>query len=91
MKPNICVHSINWLEPAEPNKEIPYNHCIGITPFGEIVITWKEWKEFHSYEVEGMPWDSCLWFHGNSLKEAKALAQDEYDRVVLTAVYQDLD
>lgn len=42
---------MNWSEEKEANKEIPYTHIICDTPLGRIVIDWKGWKAFPSYDI----------------------------------------
>jgi len=35
------VKRIEWSEEFKANKECRYNHCIGKTPLGDFLITWK--------------------------------------------------
>lgn len=64
---------MNWTEETEATKEIPYSHVKCQTPIGRVIITWKNWKENPSYDVEL----NNDWI-GNSfdLDSAKSLAKN---------------
>ena len=81
--------SLRWSEPRKPTATgpggnwIPYNHVVSEIAVGEILITWKAWKDpiFASFYVEfpeGWPWGGAY----DSLEEAKQGAQLTYDSVV---------
>lgn len=46
---------INWTHERAPNDEVRYNHIIGNTMFGRILITWKGWKELFDGTVDEFP------------------------------------
>lgn len=75
--------NIKWSDPAPPGQIVidgfsqtcHYDHCIGTFAWGEILITWKECKQYPKYEIEkisGIP-DSHpgIWTTHDSLNEAK--------------------
>lgn len=43
---------MNWSEPKPPTKGISYyDHITCETPFGQLKIEWKGWKEGDGYDV----------------------------------------
>jgi len=77
------IKPLKWTDPQPANSEISYSHVISETPFGRIVITWKGWKEYASYDIEEVPWNSYstndIWYNcGADLEHAKQLAEEEY-------------
>lgn len=50
------INLIQWSEALEPSATCPYNHVQGKSPFGDLLITWKGWKERPEYELEQAPW-----------------------------------
>jgi len=66
-----------WTEPSKPNNACPYDHTTAETPFGEYLISWKSWKDYPGYGV-----DFCENYvaFGDTLEEAKNLAQADFDR-----------
>ena len=80
---------LQWTDPTPPTTGVCfYDHVIAKTPFGEIRITWKSWKERPSYDVE-MPFDwsnddRLLW--ADDLEEAKEMAQQAWEKLVTRAV-----
>jgi len=65
---------MNWTEPKPPTEgESNYDHVRLQTPLGEIIITWKSWKESPSYDIEiGFgEWIGCEY----SLEDAKEKAE----------------
>lgn len=49
------IKAIEWSDVQKPSNGINYDHCIGYTPLGEFVITWKSWKERPDYDIEVTP------------------------------------
>ena len=43
---------MNWTDPQPPTTNVGYNHVKLSTPLGEILITWKGWKERPDYGIE---------------------------------------
>ena len=80
LKPNLV-----WSEPSPPNGDDCFcDHVKAITPFGEIMITWKSWKEHPSYDVEH-EWDGP-WPYGDTLQEAKDEAQKMFAEKILQSL-----
>lgn len=81
------VKPIEWSDAQLPNKEINYNHVVGKTPLGDILITWKAWKEDPYYTIDESPFG---WLNGGySLGDAKQVAQDAYGELVLSCLIPD--
>lgn len=68
---------LTWTDPSEPNEACPYDHTKAETPFGAYLIEWKSWKDYPGYSVELR--DEFI-ATGDSLEEAKELAQADFDR-----------
>jgi len=69
---------LKWAEPKPPTKgSHPYDHVTAQTPFGEILITWKSWKDYPSYCVDTHPIPG--YFHAaDTLEDAKKKAEQDY-------------
>ena len=71
--------TLEWIEPAKANSEVPYNHVIAQTPFGRILVTWKEWKDYPCFTIDAHPLEPVVCVRGFSdLDDAKAEAEDQY-------------
>jgi hypothetical protein len=64
---------LNWTEPQEANYAVSYNHVKASTAFGDILITWKGWKEYPEYFIEEHPIND--YYCGSTLADAKAHAE----------------
>jgi len=75
------IKPIKWTDEQQPNDECAYTHVKGTSPLGDFLITWKGWKEWPSYDVEGSPWG---WLDsGSDLQDAKNIAKKEYESRIL--------
>lgn len=75
------MYEIQWTPISEPTEEIRYHHVIAHTPFGWFLITWKGWKLYDSYVVDGTPWGD--WYASfSTLDEAKMACGAEFNRRV---------
>jgi len=71
--------ALEWSDALPPNQGVPYNHQKADTPLGEIVVSWKSWKDHHDAEWEA-PWGSGGF--GLSPDECRADAErDLADRI----------
>jgi len=77
------VKRIEWSEEFEANKECRYNHCIGKTPLGDFLITWKGWKSYGSVDVEENPFNDLeYWFSAFDLQEAKEYCEEMFAKKI---------
>jgi hypothetical protein len=74
------IPEIAWTSPRKPNQDVSYDHIIGKTPFGRILITWKGWKEGDQHvSIDEFPGND--FFVGcSSVDEAKEIAYKEWCR-----------
>ena len=83
--PTPVVAALRWSEPRKGDgKEFFQDHCLATCSLGVYTIEWKSWKgEDDGHVVDStLGWVGC----GCSLDEAKALAQADYERRVLSAL-----
>ena len=85
---DILVKNLVWSEVFEPNEEkCRYNHIFTKTVFGEILITWKGWKEYDNYYIE-FPFEWAFFNieqpYFNSLENAKNFVQDTWNNHILS-------
>ena len=76
------IKKLLWTDPQEPNNELCYHHVISTTPFGDITIDWKGWKDYPSYDVA---MDFVLYEHFgsyDSLDEAMAEAERKWTELI---------
>ena len=75
---------IKWHEPKKPDETCSYDYLIGETPFGNILITWKSWKDYPNFEVDEPEWlaHNC---HTITLDETKEWCEQEYEARIRTA------
>ena len=73
-----------WAATEEPNDKIRYHHTVAETPFGRILITWKEWKIYTSYDIEEFPGcdteyrDTIICLDSSNTESAKIEAEEKY-------------
>ena len=79
--------SIEWSEEFQPCDTCRYNHVIGKTPFGGIMISWKGHKDYPAFDAE-LDWGTCI--HGSSLEETKQACEEDYQKR-LQACYLPVD
>ncbi len=73
-----AIPALVWTDPMPPTKgSHPYDHVAAQTPFGEILITWKGWKDYPSYCVDTHPLPEYF-YSGNTLEDAKENAERAY-------------
>lgn len=78
------VKPLVWTDPAPPNDiDCRYDHVRADTPFGQISIEWKSWKEYDPYDVFFQ--DGHIESQAR-LDAAKAAAQSEYVKRILSAL-----
>jgi hypothetical protein len=77
---------LQWSDEKPPNENCPYNYCFAMTPFGRILLTWKGWKPRHDIAVTADETPFGEFFDcWNSVEEAKAQIQAEYNRRLAAA------
>ena len=69
--------SIEWSEEFKPCDTCRYNHVIGKTPFGDILISWKGWKDYMAFDAE-LYWGTFI--YGYSLEETKQACEEDYQK-----------
>lgn len=72
--------NIKWSQVIEPDKDCMYTHIYGDTPVGRCVISWKEWKDHHDFELEDSFLGSSKLYA--SLAKAKMAAQQMFESLV---------
>ena len=85
---DILVKNLVWSEVFEPNEEkCRYNHIFTKTAFGEILITWKGWKECDNFYIE-FPFEWSFFNieqpHFNSLENAQNFVQYVWNNHILS-------
>jgi hypothetical protein len=80
---------LKWSDEKPPNENCPYDHCTAETPFGRVLITWKGWKPRYATAVTADETPFSGYFGcWNSVEEAKAQIQAEYNRRLTAATAQ---
>lgn len=79
----IPIKQILWEGVEPPDKSCSYDHVRGSHPLGEVLISWKSWKNYPSYDLEFR--DE---YHSNhsTLEGAKETAQFHIDQLVLASI-----
>lgn len=80
-----AIKKIQWTEPRKANNQVRYDHVIGKTPIGDILITWKSWKSNDDYCVDESPWyalEAYGFMVSASLEELKAQCQSAFEKYV---------
>ena len=83
------MNLVEWSEPHRPNESCSYDHVIGITVFGRILITWKSWKEPPSFDIEEFP-NECgdlYCKYPTSVEDAKRLCEEELHKMITSLGY----
>lgn len=76
------IKKLLWTDPQEPNNEICYDHVISTTPFGDITIDWKGWKDYPSYCIHmEFTQDGYVGSH-DSLEAAMELAEEKWNDLI---------
>lgn len=79
------IKPLVWSEPENANEEVRYNHVSADTPFGQILITWKGWKEFPSFDVDDHPVAGVAGhIFEQTLEATKAQCEQRYKDAVLS-------
>lgn len=73
---NAEIH-IDWSKEIPPNDNCSYNHIQAITPFGELLLTWKGWKDDPNYGFDKTPWGEVEYRGWDSPESAKKWAEEE--------------
>lgn len=81
---------LKWSETREPNEDVRYHHAVAETALGRIVVSWKGWKTYPSYDIQEAPlldkWDYCGSF--TRLDQAQHRAEDLYALLVSQAAQE---
>lgn len=75
-----------WTEQAWPNAECRYDHITAQTPMGAFSIEWKGWKAF---DYRCVLLDGEYVGVGDTLDEAKAVAEDQFRAKILACIMDD--
>lgn len=67
---------LTWIENGRP--KCGYNNVVAATPFGEILITWKGWKDYPTCVVDEPVWLGVECF--SFLDDAKEYCETELKR-----------
>lgn len=81
----VYIKPLVWCEVQEPNDRVRYHHVIANTPFGDFVITWRDWKDYDPPSIDQTPWGD--WYECfTTLDEAKEVAEQEYRTRILSVL-----
>jgi len=87
------IKKIKWGEIKDPNGSVGYTHCVGESPFGRFLITWKGWKEYEDYDLDEGPCDNPfegVWkgvcYAADDLPMAKQLVQDKLEELINASI-----
>lgn len=73
-----------WTPNESPNDDSYYDHTKLETPLGEIIIEWKSWKEWPSFDIFNRTMNEWVGSE-DSLDDAKIVAEkyleDKYDEL----------
>lgn len=86
----MCAKQIEWGEVSPPNEQVRYDHVIGMTPLGRVLITWKGWKKLSAPTIDEMP--GCDGFFGagyDTVQEAMVAAQAAFDELIGRCITDD--
>ena len=78
---------IEWDDISEPSSICSYYTLDGKHPIGEILISWKECKVCHPYNVDIQGVGEIGDY--NSLEEAKKAAQDKFHEIIMSCIIAD--
>lgn len=85
------VKPLEWSDPSPPDRDYYYDHTVAKTAFGDIVITWKSWKEPGAYSVD-LPFSwrpelfDSMYMGANTLDEAKSQAQAAWENAIISSL-----
>ena len=79
------IKNIVWGEAKSPNNKCSYDHCVGKSPLGKWLITWKSWKEQKSFDIDESPF-GYVGGYGDTLEEAQQIAQKEFEQKILNCI-----
>lgn len=85
---------IKWTEVYEPGsasgiETCMYDHCFGITPAGNYLITWKGWKNYPFYYIDKSPFIGSNDYRSfDTLKAAKDAAESHFEEVIQECLNQ---
>jgi len=87
--------AIEWSDVQEPNEHCSYHHVVFKSSLiGEIVIDWKGWKEYPSYDCyignfdyygDGKP---VIEVYESTLEDAKAEVERQYKKLLLNSLLE---
>ena len=77
------VKPLAWSDPAPPDETCRYDYITAETPFGSVRLEWKGWKDYDA-PCGHTPWGEFV--IGDTLDEAKAAAQADYEARILAAL-----
>ncbi len=82
--PTVKVKPLEWSDVREPNEKIRYTHVVADSPIGTWSIEWKSWKDYDDRTIflDGY----SVTNGGDTLEDAKEVAQAEFGRRILPAV-----
>lgn len=75
---------LHWSDPCPPNDDCHYDHVKAVSPLGEYSIEWKSWKRDPAFVVYF--WGDNVLDTAFSLDDAKALAQEHFNKTVLACL-----
>lgn len=81
------IKPLVWTDVQEPNSEICYHHIKAKTPFGDIVIDWKGWKDFPSYDISADFEKTSYIASENDLESALDSANDHWNKLICECLY----
>lgn len=74
---------LNWTDNGRPN--CGYNNATAQTPFGEILITWKGWKDYPTFCVDEPEWLAGKMYSMDTLEDTQKWCEEEYLRLLTSA------
>lgn len=80
----VKVKALDWSEVQEPNGDCPYHHVKADGAFGRYTIEWKGWKDHDDRTI--FLRGEFIGNGGLDLEKAKAAAQGDYERRILSAI-----
>ena len=77
---------IKWGVIESPSSRCSYDNLKGEHPLGDLLITWKSWKQYPSFDIES---DTLGWVGTeNSIDDAKINAQQHYDSIIVACIVE---
>ena len=80
----VKVKLLEWSEIRPPNEEVRYDHVVSASALGQWSIEWKSWKDYDDRTIflDG----DFVANGGENLEAAKAAAQADYERRIISAL-----